>query len=180
MDLLLRHRSDKSRVVLRRFPVSKTEYTAKLKWLTLCLAAVLISGCMATRPEFPGVFLQDTSKAMVTIYRPPPPITVPEEYIEWPPSIFHGEKKLIELRPDAYTYIEVEPGLATFTARIRISGEIQGTVSINAQPGLYYYLRYVPFRYRGLLPADSYEFKMVPAEFAKEELGGARYQPLLR
>ena len=35
---------------------------------------------------------------MVTIYRPPSPVTVPEEYIEWPPSIFHGEKKLIELK----------------------------------------------------------------------------------
>jgi hypothetical protein len=165
---------------LRGFPVSETKYTATLKWVTLCLATVLISNCMATGPKYPGVFLQDTSKAMVTIYRPPPPITVPREYIEWPPSIFHGEKKLIELKPNAYTHIEVEPSLTTFTARTKVSGEIQGTVSINTESGLYYYLRYVPFRYKGLFPADSYELKIVPAEFAKEELRGARYQPLLK
>ena len=165
---------------MRRFFVSKTKYTAKLQWVTLCVATVLISNCMATRPEYPGVFLQDTSKAMVTIYRPSPPITVPREYIEWPPSIFHGEKKLIELNPNTYAHIEVEPGLTTFIARNKVSGEIQGTVSINTESGLYYYLRYVPFRYKGLFPADSYEFKIVPAELAKEELRGARYQPLLQ
>ncbi len=102
------------------------------------------------------------------------------EYIEWPPSIYHGEKKLIELKPNAYTHIEVEPGLTTFTARIKVSGEIQGTVNINTESGLYYYLRYVPFRYKGLFPADPYEFKIVPAGFAREELKEARYQLLLK
>lgn len=86
---------------------------------------------------------------------------------------------MIELEPDAYTHVEVEPGLATFTARIKVSGEIQGTANINTESGQHYYLRYVPFRYRGLLPADSYEFKIVPADFAREELRGARYLPLL-
>jgi len=87
---------------------------------------------------------------------------------------------LIELKPNAYTHIEVEPSLTTFTARTKVSGEIQGTVSINTESGLYYYLRYVPFRYRGLFPADPYEFKIVPAGFAREELRGARYHPLLK
>ena len=155
------------------------KYTATFKWVTICLATVLISSCMATGPKYPEIFLQDTSKAMVIIYRPPPPITVPMEYIEQPPGIYHGEKKLIELKPNAYTHIEVEPGLTTFTARIRVSGEIQGTVNINTESGLYYYLRYVPFRYKGLFPADSYEFKIVPAGFAREELKDARYQLLL-
>ena len=117
---------------------------------------------------------------MVIIYRPSTPITVPKEYIEWPPNIYHGEKKLIELKPNVYTYIEVEPGLTTFTARNKVSDEIQGSVNTNTKSGLYYYLRYVPFRYRGLLPADSYEFKIVPAGFAREELKKARYQPLLK
>jgi hypothetical protein len=94
------------------------KYTATLKWVTLCLVTVLISNCMATGPKYPDIFLQDTSKAMVVIYRPPPPITVPVEYIEWPPSIYHGGEKLIELKPNAYTYVEVEPGLTTFTARM--------------------------------------------------------------
>jgi len=76
------------------------KYTATLKWVTICLATVLISNCMATGSKYPEIFLQDTSKAMVIIYRPPPPITVPMEYIEWPPSIYHGKKKLIELKPD--------------------------------------------------------------------------------
>ena len=102
------------------------------------------------------------------------------EYIEWPPNIYHGDKKLIELKPSAYTYIEVEPGPTTLTARIKVSGEIQGTVNINTESGLYYYLRYVPFRYKGLFPADPYEFKIVPAGFAREELRDARYQPLLK
>lgn len=86
---------------------------------------------------------------------------------------------MIELRPNTYTRIEVEPGLAIFTARTRVNGEIQGTVNVNAESGRYYYLRYVPFRYRGLFPADSYEFKIVPADFARKELKGARYHPLL-
>jgi hypothetical protein len=132
------------------------KYTATLKWVTLCLVTVLISNCMATGPKYPDIFLQDTSKAMVVIYRPPPPITVPVEYIEWPPSIYHGGEKLIEL------------------------GEIQGTVNINTKSGLYYYLRYVPFRYKGLFPADPYEFKVVPTGFAREELIDARYQLLLK
>jgi len=156
------------------------KYTATFKWVTICLATVLISSCMATGPKYPEIFLQDTSKAMVIIYRPPPPITVPMEYIEQPPSIYHGKKKLIALKPNAYTHIEVEPGLTTFTARIRVSGEIQGTVNINTESGLYYYLRYVPFRYKGLFPADPYEFKIVPAGFAREELKDARYQLLLK
>jgi hypothetical protein len=156
------------------------KYTATLKWVTLCLVTVLISNCMATGPKYPDIFLQDTSKAMVVIYRPPPPITVPVEYIEWPPSIYHGGEKLIELKPNAYTYVEVEPGLTTFTARIKVSGEIQGTVNINTKSGLYYYLRYVPFRYKGLFPADPYEFKVVPTGFAREELIDARYQLLLK
>lgn len=164
---------------MRRFSVSKIKYTATLKCVTLCLVTVLISNCMATGSKYPEIFLQDTSKAMVIIYRPPPPITIPMEYIEWPPNIYHGDRKLIELKPSAYTHIEVEPGLTTFTARIKVSGEIQGTVNINTGSGLYYYLRYVPFRYKGLFPADPYEFKIVPAGFAREELKDARYQPLL-
>ena len=117
---------------------------------------------------------------MVIIYRPPPPITVPVEYIEWPPGIYHGGEKLIELEPDAYTRVEVEPGLKTFTARNKISGEIQRSVSINTESGGYYYLRYVPFSYKGLFPADSYEFKIVPPGFAREELRNARYLPVLK
>ena len=156
------------------------KYTATFKWVTICLATVLISSCMATGPKYPEIFLQDTSKAMVIIYRPPPPITVPMEYIERPPSIYHGGEKLIELKPNAYTHIEVEPGQTTFTARIRVSGEIQGSVNIKTESGLYYYLRYVPFRYKGLFPADPYEFKIVPAGFAREELKDARYQLLLK
>jgi hypothetical protein len=131
------------------------KYADTLKRVTLCLVTVLISNCMATGPKYPEIFLQDTSEAMVIIYQPPPPITVPIEYIEWPPSIYHEGKKLIE-------------------------GEIQGTVNINTKSGLYYYLRYVPFRYKGLFPADPYEFKIVPTGFAREELKEARYQPLLK
>jgi hypothetical protein len=134
---------------------------------------------MTTGSKYPEIFLQDTSKAMVIIYQPLPPITIPMEYIEWPPNIYHGDKKLIELKPGAYTHVEVEPGPTTFTARIKVSGEIQGTVNINTESGLYYYLRYVPFRYKGLFPADPYEFKIVPTGFAREELKDARYQPLL-
>jgi hypothetical protein len=125
------------------------KYADTLKRVTLCLVTVLISNCMATGPKYPEIFLQDTSEAMVIIYQPPPPITVPIEYIEWPPSIYH-------------------------------EGEIQGTVNINTKSGLYYYLRYVPFRYKGLFPADPYEFKIVPTGFAREELKEARYQPLLK
>lgn len=135
---------------------------------------------MATGTKYPEVLLQDTSKAMVIIYRPPPPITVPKEYIEWPHGIYHGEIKLIELKPNAYSHIEIEPGLSRFTTRNKVSGEIQGIVNIDAKSGLYYYLRYVPFRYRGLFPAEPYEFKIVPAGFAREELKDARYQPLLK
>ena len=87
---------------------------------------------------------------------------------------------MIELKPNAYTHIEVEPGLTTFTARIKVSGEIQGTVNISTESGLYYYLRYVPLRYKGLFPADPYEFKIVPADFAREELKESRYQLLLK
>jgi hypothetical protein len=137
----------------------------------------MISNCMTTGPKYPEVFLQDTSKAMVIIYRPPSPITVPMEYIEWPPVFYHREKKLIELKPNTYTHIEVEPGLTAFTARIKVSDEIQGTVNINTESGMYYYLRYVPYRYRGLFPADPYEFKIVPAGFARKELKAARYHP---
>ncbi len=151
------------------------KYTATFKWVTIGLVTVLISNCMATGPKYPKIFLQDTSKAMVVIYRPPPPITVPMEYIEWPPDIYHGEKKFIELKPNAYAHIEVEPGLTTFSARLRVSGEVQGSVNINTESGLYYYIRYVPFKYKGLFPADPYEFKIVPAGFAREELKEARY-----
>ena len=87
---------------------------------------------------------------------------------------------MIELKPNTYTHIEVEPSLTTFTARTKVSGEIQGTVSIYTESGLYYYLRYVPFRYKGLFPADPYEFKVVPTGFAREELIDARYQLLLK
>lgn len=163
---------------MRGFPLCREKYTVKLKWLTLCLGTVLISNCMATEPKYPAVFLQDKSKAMVIIYRPPSPITVPKEYIERPPGFYLSGKKLIELTPNTYTHIEVEPGLTTISARIQVSGEIQGAVNINTESGMYYYLRYVPYRYRGLFPADPYEFKIVRAGFARKELKGAQYYPL--
>lgn len=89
------------------------------------LAILLITGCATVGPKYKDLVLEDASKALVVIYRPSPPINIflMNTYgYTHAPDIYHEDSRLTGLNVNAYTYIEIEPGLTTISAREKLTG----------------------------------------------------------
>lgn len=145
------------------------------KLLVIDLAILLIAGCATVGPKYADIVLEDASKALVVIYRPSPPfnilLTNTYSYAH-APDIYHEDSKLTGLNVNAYTYIEIEPGLTMISAREKLTGLPLVELEINAKAGQYYYLRY---NFEVGLATPLYEFEVMSMELAREEIRETRY-----
>jgi len=133
------------------------------------------TGCATIGPKYKDIVLEDPSNALVVIYRPSPPFNIflTNTYgYAHAPDIYHEDSKLTGLNVNAYTYVEIEPGLTTVSAREKLTGLNLVELEINAKAGEYYYLRYV-FEFG--LATPVYEFEIMPVELAREEIRETRY-----
>jgi len=148
----------------------------KLVWLALPALILLMAGCAATGPRHTTIALENPSNAVVIVYRPSPPknmfFTNSYHYVS-APDIYHEERELTELKVNAYTYIEIVPGVTTFSARDKVFGipVPQLEIEIDAKAGQYYYLRYET-QFSEETPAV---LKFMPVELARQEIRKTRY-----
>jgi len=141
----------------------------------MCAAVLLMTGCATIGPKYKDVVSEDTSKALILIYRPSPPVNIflTNTYAyAHAPVIYHEDTKLTGLNVNAYTYIEIDPGLTKISAREKLTGLNLVELEVNAQSGQTYYLRY---EFEMGLASPAYEFKIIPVVLAKEEIRKTRY-----
>ncbi len=147
------------------------------QWLSLPAMCLLVAGCTATGPTYTDIVPDDPANAIVVIYRPKPPqsILFPVNSHQYfiSPSIYHEDELVADLKVNAYTYVEVQPGLTTISAKDTNFGIEAPLVDleIEANAGQVYYLRY-EMRMSSEAPAV---LKIMPVALAKEEIGKARY-----
>jgi len=141
----------------------------------LCIAILLLTGCATVGPKYTDFTLEDKSKALVLIYRPSPPVNIflTNTYAyAHAPDIYHEDTKLTGLNVNAYTYVEIGPGLTRISAREKLTGLSLVELEVNARAGQIYYLRY---EFQMGLASPAYEFKIIPLVLAKEEIRKTRY-----
>ncbi len=140
----------------------------------MCL---LVAGCTTTGPAYTDIVPDDPANAIVVIYRPKPPqnIFFPVNSHQYflSPSIYHEDEMVADLKVNAYTYVEVEPGPTTISAKDTNFGVTAplADLELEANAGQVYYIRY-EMRMSSETPAV---LKIMPVALAKEEISKARY-----
>jgi hypothetical protein len=145
------------------------------KRIIMCAAVLLLAGCATVGPKYTDVVLEDPSKALVLIYRPSPPVNIflTNTYAyAHAPDIYHEDSKLTGLNVNAYTYVEINPGLTRISAREKLTGLTLVELEVNPKAGQTYYLRY---EFQMGLASPAYEFKIIPVVLAREEIRKTRY-----
>ena len=135
----------------------------------------MVVGCAAVGPEYSEVTLQDTTRALVLIYRPHPPmnpfLTNTFDYTT-APDIYHEERKIAGLNVGGYTYVEIEPGETEFSAREKLTGQPMTTLPLNAVAGETYFVRYL---FTMGLTEQTFDLRVMPVDIGRAEIRKTRY-----
>jgi len=140
---------------------------------------LLVSGCVTFGEKHSTIVYSDPSKALVLVYRPHPPANVllTNMYAySHAADLFWGERKLVGLNVNSFTYVEVEPGSQTFSVREKLLGVTLKKLEFEPRAGQRYYLRY-QFG-TSVLMQPEISFRIVPNEIAQTEISHTRYVPV--
>jgi hypothetical protein len=145
-----------------------------------CGILIILTGCASVGPRYSEEAEINPYKARIFIYRPHPPIDIllnnTYAYVH-APDIYQEDQKLTGLNVNAYTYVDIEPGITVFSARDKLTGGSLADIEINAGAGQQYYLRYL-FNF-GVMTMEI-SFKIIPQAIAREEIRKTRYTPSLQ
>lgn len=111
--------------------------------IALCWGVFILAACVATGPIFTEVKNVDSSLATIYLYHPK---DAQYQYVyEEANFLFYNGQKVFRFIHGGYTYFLVQPGDHIFEIRWSFFGwpsHGRGTVTINAEAGKTYYVKY--------------------------------------
>lgn len=144
------------------------------------LAAVLCA-CTASGPPFSPATAPSPDNTLIYVYRPDTLFYSGDPDV---PILYLDGDRLLRLRINGYTWLDVEPGQHEILLRESLLGmptSTIGEIDLRAEPGQTYYIRYT-FEFGSVASDGMYlyqigksAFLIVPNELGEQEISGTRF-----
>lgn len=154
--------------------------SAGTKFVIAGLIAALCA-CTASGPPFTPATETSSDNALVYVYRPDTLFYSADPDV---PILYLDGVRLLRLRINGYTWLEVEPGQHAISLKESLLGLPSwtiGEIDLPAESGRTYYIRYT-YDYAGTAFDGTYAyatgqstFTIVPNALGKQEISGTRY-----
>lgn len=145
-----------------------------MKQVLTLIIVTLISGCVASGPQFQKVQLEENGSSVVYFYR-----TFDKTFAGAKANFYVDDKKVIELLYKGYTYVQLSPGNYTVKQSWEsVTSTTDGPeIEITVRENESLYIVVEPWHYwteKGLV--SQWVVKQVPEEEALKEIQKNRFQ----